>query len=130
MPVHPDMIHPTVSQSLRVFEGADIAAWTVPTSSSSPSMGLNFATMCNLQPAEMQPKPQQQQSNQEQPMPMQQTEPKVPPHVHVPPHLPGSGPDIFYDLFGAQAFPLECANNQRLCDVFWRLRIGPLIICG
>ena len=85
MPVHPDMIHPTVSQNLRVFEGADIAAWTAPTSSSSPLMGLNFE-MFNLQPAEMQPKPQQQQSNQEQPISMQKPAPTVPPQ------FPGSDP--------------------------------------
>ena len=35
----------------------------------------------------------------------------------------GLTPEIFDDLFGAQAFPLECANDQRLCDVFWRLHI-------
>ena len=83
-------------------------------------MEFNFE-MFNPQSAEMQPKPQQQ--HQGQPMPMQQTAPIVPLHVHVPPHLPMSSPDIFDDLFSVQAFPLECANYKRSCDVFWRLRI-------
>ena len=72
----------------------------------------------------MHPKPQQQQFNHGQPMAMQKMAPIVPLHVHVPPHLPMStSPDIFDDLFSVQAFPLECANYKRLCDVFWRLRI-------
>ena len=128
MPVHPDMIHPTIRQDLRVFEGADIAAWAAPTSSSSPSMEFNFE-MFNPQPAGMQPQPQQQQSNQGQPMSMQQTAPTAPPHVPGPSQLPGPGPDIFDDLFGAQAFPPESeqpAGPPVQLDATWQSFIEQL----
>lgn len=129
MPVHPDMIHPTIRQDLRVFEGADVAAWIGPTSSSSSSMEFNFE-MFNPQPAAMQPQQQPQQPAQQgQPIPVQQTAPAVPSHISVPSQLPGPGPDIFDDLFGAQAFPPESeqpAGPPVQLDATWQSFIEQL----
>lgn len=111
------MIHPTIRQDLRSFEGADAAAWLGPAPS---SMDFNF-DMFNEQPA--------QQPQQDQAMPMQQAAPTVPPQIPVPSQLPGPGPDIFDDLFGAQAFPPESeqpAGPPVQLDATWQSFIEQL----
>ncbi|KZT73240.1 hypothetical protein DAEQUDRAFT_662513, partial [Daedalea quercina L-15889] len=67
-----DMIHPTIMQDLRVFEGIDAASWNGGASAPLDTNQFNYPDM-----------------------PLQIQQPPVP------------GPDIFDELFGAQAFPPE-----------------------
>ncbi|KAH9837369.1 fungal-specific transcription factor domain-containing protein [Rhodofomes roseus] len=92
--VSSDMIHPTIMQDLRVFEGIDVASLSTSGASSALDVGqYNFADVFNgMQPQQGQAMPLHQQ---QQIHPQQMQQPPVP------------GPDIFDELFGAQAFPPE-----------------------
>ncbi|TFY63364.1 hypothetical protein EVJ58_g3293 [Rhodofomes roseus] len=90
--VSSDMIHPTIMQDLRVFEGIDVASLSTSGASSALDVSqYNFADVFNgMQPQQGQAMPLHQQ---QQIHPQQMQQPPVP------------GPDIFDELFGAQGVP-------------------------
>jgi len=91
--VSSDMIHPTIMQDLRVFEGIGGASLNVGSSSSADVNQFNFAYVFDGL----------RQPQQGQEIPLQQMQ--IPPQQMQQPPVPG--PDIFDELFGAQAFPPE-----------------------
>lgn len=105
--VDPDMIHPTIRQDLRVFEGADASSWLGTASSDT---AFNFDML--------------HQPEQDQAMAIASTD-----LAQIPvPLQPRPGPDI-YDLFGAQAFPPESeqpAGPPIQLDATWQSFIEQL----